>query len=75
MIRWISGSRAYAAGSPSSGAGAAALAAYQAGETLDEAFVEKHAPRVLKAIEIFGEFLYHFFTFIFQLNITIFTVF
>ena len=37
--------------------GAEALAAYQAGETLDKAFVEKHAPRVLKAIEIFGEFL------------------
>ncbi len=37
--------------------GAAALAAYQAGEKLDEAFVQKHAPRVLKAIDIFGEFV------------------
>ena len=37
--------------------GAAALKAYQDGETLDQAFVEKYAPRVLKAIEIFGQFL------------------
>jgi len=37
--------------------GAAALAAYQGGEALDRAFVEKHAPRVLKAVEIFGQFL------------------
>lgn len=37
--------------------GAAALAAYQNGETLDRAFIEKHAPRVLKAIDIFGDFV------------------
>lgn len=37
--------------------GAVALKAYQDGETLDHAFVEKYAPRVLKAIEIFGQFL------------------
>jgi aspartate/methionine/tyrosine aminotransferase len=37
--------------------GAEALAAYQAGEALDRAFIEKHAPHVLKAIEIFGAFL------------------
>ena len=37
--------------------GAAALAAYQAGETLDRAFIEKYAPRVLKAIEVFGQFV------------------
>ncbi len=37
--------------------GAAALEAYQNGEELNEAFVQKHAPRVLKAIDIFGEFI------------------
>lgn len=37
--------------------GAVALAAYQAGEQLDYAFVQKYAPRVIRAIEIFGEFL------------------
>jgi len=33
------------------------LAAYQAGEVLDDAFIEKYAPRVVKSIEIFGRFL------------------
>ena len=37
--------------------GAVALAAYQAGEELNYAFVQKYAPRVIRAIEIFGEFL------------------
>ena len=37
--------------------GAQALEAYQNGEALDHVFIEKHAPRVLKAIEIFGEFV------------------
>lgn len=37
--------------------GAAALAAYQGGETLDRAFVETYAPRVLKAVEMFGAFV------------------
>ncbi|MBL4804423.1 MAG: aminotransferase class I/II-fold pyridoxal phosphate-dependent enzyme [Alphaproteobacteria bacterium] len=37
--------------------GATALKAYQDGETLDRAFIEKYAPRVLKAIEIFGQFV------------------
>ncbi len=37
--------------------GAAALEAYQNGATLDRAFVEKYAPRVLKAIEVFGQFV------------------
>ncbi|HBR68898.1 MAG TPA: hypothetical protein DEA55_05935 [Rhodospirillaceae bacterium] len=37
--------------------GAKALAAYMSGEKLNRAFVEKHAPRVLKAIDIFGEFV------------------
>ncbi len=37
--------------------GAVALAAYQNGEVLDHDFIEKYAPRVLKAIDIFGEFV------------------
>ncbi|MEZ5814271.1 MAG: aminotransferase class I/II-fold pyridoxal phosphate-dependent enzyme [Alphaproteobacteria bacterium] len=37
--------------------GGAALAAYQAGEALDHAFVEKYAPHILKAIDLFGAFL------------------
>ncbi len=37
--------------------GAAALAAYQNGETLDEAFIEKNAPRVKAAVETFGQFI------------------
>jgi aspartate aminotransferase len=37
--------------------GAKALAAYQNGEKLDRAFVEKYAPRVIRSIEIFGQFL------------------
>lgn len=37
--------------------GVAALAAYQSGATLDKAFIEKYAPRVLKAIDIFGAFV------------------
>ncbi len=37
--------------------GAVALEAYQAGEVLDEAFIQKYAPRVLKAIEIFCGFV------------------
>jgi len=40
--------------------GAIALAAYQAGENLDYAFVQKYAPRVIRSIEIFGEFLDEF---------------
>lgn len=37
--------------------GAAALAAYQAGEKLDEAFIAKNAPRVKASIAAFGDFL------------------
>ncbi len=37
--------------------GKAALAAYLRGESLDNNFVEKYAPRILKAIDIFGEFI------------------
>jgi len=37
--------------------GTTALAAYQAGATLDKAFIEKYAPRILKAIDIFGAFV------------------
>jgi aspartate aminotransferase len=37
--------------------GAKALAAYLSGEKLDRAFVEKHAPRVIRSIELFGKFL------------------
>lgn len=37
--------------------GAKALAAYQSGETLDNRFVEKHAPHVVKQIEIFSAFV------------------
>ena len=35
--------------------GAEALNAYKNGEELNFAFIEKHAPRVLKALEIFGQ--------------------
>lgn len=37
--------------------GAQALAAYQDGPKLDSAFVKKYAPRIIRSIEIFGEFL------------------
>lgn len=37
--------------------GATALLAYQNGEKLDQDFIEKYAPHVLKAIDIFGEFV------------------
>ncbi len=37
--------------------GAAALAAYQSGASLDQAFIEKYAPHILKSITIFGEFV------------------
>ncbi len=37
--------------------GAAALAAYQGGEKLDEAFIAKNAPRVKAAVETFGTFI------------------
>ena len=37
--------------------GAAALAAYQGGETLDEAFISKNAPRVRAAVETFQQFV------------------
>lgn len=37
--------------------GAAALKAYQSGEKLDEAFINKNAPRVKASIETFGQFL------------------
>ncbi len=37
--------------------GAAALAAYQGGEKLDEAFIARNAPRVKAAVAEFGEFL------------------
>ncbi len=37
--------------------GAVALAAYQNGEVLNEDFVSTYAPRLIKAIEIFGLFL------------------
>lgn len=37
--------------------GAAALAAYQGGETLNEAFVAKNAPRVKEAVETFAQFV------------------
>lgn len=36
--------------------GTAALNAYQGGEKLDHDFIVKYAPRVMKQIEIFGEF-------------------
>jgi len=35
--------------------GAKALAAYQAGEKLDEAFIEKHAPHVKAQVKAFGD--------------------
>ncbi len=34
-----------------------ALVAYQNGETLDRAFVEKYAPRILESIDVFGKFI------------------
>lgn len=37
--------------------GAAALAAYQGGETLDEAFIEKNAPNVKAQVETFAQFI------------------
>ena len=37
--------------------GAVALAAYQGGAKLDRSFIETYAPRVLKAIDVFGEFV------------------
>lgn len=37
--------------------GAAALKAYQGGEVLDDAFVAKYAPHIVKQIEIFGRFM------------------
>lgn len=37
--------------------GAAALVAFQAGETLDDAFIERNAPRVKVAVETFGKFI------------------
>ena len=37
--------------------GAAALAAYQGGEKLDEAFIAKNSPRVKAAVEAFGAFI------------------
>ena len=37
--------------------GTTALTAYQKGEILDYAFVEKYAPNILKSIEIFGHFI------------------
>ena len=37
--------------------GAAALDAYKNGKTLDEAFIEKNAPRVKAAVETFGQFI------------------
>ncbi|GJL86140.1 MAG: aminotransferase [Micavibrio sp.] len=37
--------------------GTKALEAYQAGETLDEAFIAKHAPRVKAQVEAFGDFV------------------
>ena len=37
--------------------GAEALAAYQNGEALDEAFIEKYAPRVKAQVEAFGDFI------------------
>ncbi len=37
--------------------GSMALAAYQNGEVLNHKFIEKHAPRILKAIDILGEFV------------------
>ncbi len=37
--------------------GAAAIVACQQGETLDNTFIEKYAPRIVKAIDLFGEFI------------------
>lgn len=37
--------------------GEKALKAYQNGETLDRDFIAKHAPNILKSIDIFGEFI------------------
>lgn len=37
--------------------GEAVLAAYQSGESLDDAFIAKHAPNIKKAVEEFGAFL------------------
>ena len=37
--------------------GAVALAAYQSGETLDRAFIEKYAPHVLESVNVFARFL------------------
>ena len=37
--------------------GAAALAAYQGGEALDDAFIAKRAPRVVAAVETFQQFI------------------